>query len=384
MPPVPRLHTRLLTLAGIALALVAAIPFAAARLRLHPDTPLPVTKTPSPIAPVLPPRYTVTAGLDGEIFPAFANYSSLQRPAERKQATVSVRVDNSTPWPLRNRVAVQIPGWSDEEIQYVEVPAGESRILSFAPTFRSRFYRNQEIAAATAVVKVTDRAGHPLYSTTVPVRLRAADDIYWGSNFQYAPFIASWITPHDPQVEEVLRQAKELVPGRRLPGYESWKSSAAQVHETYTEAQAIYNALRRLGVSYVKSSVTLGAHQGISERVRMPRESLRGLSANCIDGVVMYASLFENLGMDAEVVLVPGHAYIALGEAQNSDTYLYIETTMTGRASFEDAVLSATRGMQQWKPNQIIRIPISQSRAAGIYPLPAPSPGPVTRAGEDD
>ena len=371
-------------LAATALVLVAVIPFAAARLRLAADTPRPVTPAPSAAAPVLPPRYTVTAGLDGEIFPAFANYASLQKSADRKLATISVRVENSTAWPLRNRIAVQIPGWSDQEIQHIEVPAGQSRILSFAPTFRSRFYRNQEIAAATAVVNVTDPAGHPLYSTTVPVRLRAADDIYWGANFQYARFIASWVTPHDPQVEEVLRAAKELVPGRRLPGYEPWKSSAAQVHETYTEAQAIYNALRRLGVSYVKSSVTLGDHQGISERVRMPRESLRRLSANCIDGVVMYASLFENLGMDTEVVLVPGHAYVAVREAQNSDTYLYIETTMTGRASFENAVLSATRGMQQWKPNQVIRIAISQSRSAGIYPLPSPATRAVARAGDDD
>lgn len=366
----------------MAIALVAAIPFAAARLRRSSDTPLPVAPAPSAVAPVLLPQYTVTAGLDGEIFPAFANYASLQKAADRKLATVAVRVDNSTAWPLRERVAVQIPGWSDEEIQHIEVPAGESRLLSFAPTFRSRFYRNQEIAAATAVVKVTDRAGHPLYSTTVPIRLRAADDIFWGSNFQYARFIASWVTPHDPQVEEVLRAAKEMVPGRRLPGYESWKSSAAQVHETYIEAQAIYNALRKMGVSYVKSSVTLGDHQGISERVRMPRESLRRLSANCIDGVVMYASLFENLGMDAEVVLVPGHAYVAVRESQNSDTYLYIETTMTGRASFEDAVLSANRGMQRWKPNDIISIPISQSRAAGIYPLPSPATRAV--AGDDD
>ena len=369
---------------AVVIVLVAIIPFAAARLRFAADIPQPVRPAPSAAAPVLPPKYTVSAGLDGEIFPAFANYASLQKPTDRKLATVSVTVNNSTAWPLRNRIAVHIPGWSDQEIQYVDVPAGESRMLAFAPTFLPRFYRNHEIAAATAVVNVTDPAGHPVYSTTVPLRLRAVDDIYWGTNFQYARFIASWITPHDPQVEEVLRVAKESLPGRRLPGYESWKGSAAQVHETYVEAQAIYNALRKMGVSYVKSSVTLGGHQGISERVRMPRESLRRLSANCIDGVVMYASLFENLGMDAEVVLVPGHAYVAVREAQNSDSYLYIETTMTGRASFADAVLSANRGMQQWKAADVIHIPVSQARANGIYPLPVPQPRTLSSAGDDD
>lgn len=372
MPPLRSIQPRLLAGMVIALVVVALIPFAAARLPHTPTAPPPLQPAASPLAPVLPPQYSVSAGLDGEIFPAFANYASLQKPGERKLATVAVTVHNSTPWPLRNRVAVHIPGWSDPEIQYVEVPAGQSRVLAFAPSFLARFYRNHEIVAATAVVNVTDSSGHALYSTTVPVRLRAADDIYWGASFQYARFIASWVTPHDPQVEEVLRAAKESVPARRLPGYESWKSSAEQVHETYLEAQAIYRALQAKGVSYVKSSVTLGDHQGVSERVRMPRESLRHVSANCIDGVVMFASMFENLGMDAEVVLVPGHAYVAVREAQNSDSFLYIETTMTGRASFEDAVLSANRGMKQWLPNQVIRIAINQSRAQGIYPLPVP------------
>lgn len=364
---------RLLAAAVVALALAAVIPFAAARLHLSAGSPpAPLAATVSPSAPVLAPQYTVSAGLEGEIFPAFANYASLQRPAERKLATVSVTVHNSTPWALRNRIAVRIPGWSDQEIQFTEVPPGQSRVLAFAPTFLPRFYRNQEITAATAAVSITDPAGHPVYATTVPVRLRAADDIYWGSHFQYARFIASWVTPHDPQVEDVLRLAKESVPGRRLPGYEDWKSSAAQVHETYVQAQAIYRALQQRGVSYVKSSVTLGGHQGISERVRLPRESLRHVSANCIDGVVMYASLFENLGMDAQVVLVPGHAYVAVREAQNSDSFLYIETTLTGRASFAEAVLSANRGLKKWRPDQVLHIPIRQSRDEGIYPLPAP------------
>src|SRR5581483_9612269 len=112
-------------------------------------------------------------------------------------ATVSVRILNTTTDMVKNRVSVQIPGWSDQEVQSVEVPTGASRTLTFAPTFLSRMFTNREIAAATAVVTVTDTAGNRVYDETVPVRLRAAEDMYWGQGFKYAPFIAAWVTPHD-------------------------------------------------------------------------------------------------------------------------------------------------------------------------------------------
>jgi hypothetical protein len=353
---------------GLLACIIALIPIAGARLKTDkPEAPPPAAVA---VTAALEPVYTVQAGLDGEIFPAFANYASLQKPRDRKLATVTVRILNSTKELLKNRISVQIPGWSDQEIQMVEVAPGESRTVTFAPTFFARLFANREIVPATAVITATDRGGRVAYNATVPVRLRASEDMYWGPNFRFAPFIAAWVTPHDARVEDILGRAKELTPGRRLPGYEPWKNTAAQVHSTYEQARAIYRALQQHGISYVKSSKTFGQHLDVSERVRFPRESLNRVSANCIDGVVMYASLFENLGMDPVVVLVPGHAYVGVREAQNSENYLYIETSVTGRATFETAVLSASRGIGKYRPEQVIRIAIAKSRLDGIYPMP--------------
>jgi len=319
------------------------------------------------------PTYEVDAGIDGEIFPAFANYASLQRPKERQFGTFTVTVTNSTESPLVQRISVEVPGWSDLEMRNVIVGAGEKRTMFFAPTFLPRLYANREIAAATAVMRVTDRTGHVLHTETVPVRLRSTEDIYWGKDFKFAPFIASWVTPHDRQVEEVLSRAKEFMPGRRLPGYEAWKSPDQQRAATMAQAKAIYRALQQTGVSYVKSSLTFGRNTDVSERIRMPGQSIISNSANCIDGVVTYASLFENLGMDPEVVLVPGHAYVAVRDAIGSNSYIYIETAITGRARFEAAVRAATEGIAKFADKDIIRIRVAQAREAGIYPMPLPS-----------
>lgn len=318
----------------------------------------------------LEPTYKVQVGLNNEIYPVFANQAALQKRDERTWGTVSVTVNNSTDVSLHNRIAVQIPGWSDQEVQAVELPAGQSRTLLFAPVFLPRLFQNRELAAAAVGVTVTDAGGHTIFSETTPVRLRAADDMFWGDRFKFAPYIASWITPHDPEVEMVLSRAKEFAPLRRLPGYEDWKDTASQEKSTLTQARAIYRAVQALGVSYVKSSLTFGGNQSMSERVRMPNESLRDRSANCIDGVVLYASLFENLGMEPAVVLVPGHAYLGVRTARNSDRYLYFDTALTGRANFEAAVTAAQRGMGRVFESQISMIRVEEARRAGIFPLP--------------
>ena len=316
------------------------------------------------------PTFKIESGIDGDVFPAFANFASLQSPDQRKWGVVSVTASNPTDSDHRYRIAVRVPGWSDQEVQIVNLPAGAVRTFIFAPSFLPRLYRNREIAAATAQINVTDGKSNPVYSATVPVRLRAVEDMFWGQGFKYAQFIASWVTPHDARVERVLTQAKELLPGRRLPGYEEWKDAAGQAHETRLEAKAIYTALQRQKLSYVKSSLTFGANTDVSERIRTPRESILASSANCIDAAVLFASAFENLGMEPVIVLVPGHAYVGVKTAANSDSYLYIDVALTGRVAFERAVTSADHGLEGLHPSQITKIGISDARRAGIYPIP--------------
>src|ERR1051326_4691187 len=158
--------------------------------------------------------YKIQAGIDGEIYPVFANYASLQRQGDRTFGVVSVTISNSSQTAIRRQVSVTIPGWSEEEIQTVELPAGAVRTLVFAPAFLPRLYQNREIVAAAAHITISDGASNTLYQSTVPVRLRSAEDIFWGNQFKYAPFIASWITPHDSRVESVLARAKQLTPDR--------------------------------------------------------------------------------------------------------------------------------------------------------------------------
>src|SRR5579872_6819757 len=348
-----RLFSRLSAAGCTALALLFSVPaFAGGDF----DKPEITRVTRVPRGPE--PTFKIESGIDGDVFPAFANYASLQTPDQRRWGVVSIKVSNPTDSEQRYRIAVRVPGWSDQEVQIVDLSAGAAQTFIFAPTFLPRLYQNREITAATVQVNVTDIAGDPVYSTTVPARMRAVEDMFWGKGFKYAQFIASWVTPHDPRVESVLTHAKELMPGRRLPGYEEWKNVAGQERETRLQAQAIYTALQEQKLSYVKSSLTFGSNTNISERIRTPRESILASSANCIDAAVLFASAFENLGIEPVIVLVPGHAYVGVKTAENSGRFLYIDVALTGRFSFDAAVGSADRGLARLQASQITKIEI--------------------------
>ena len=105
------------------------------------------------------PTYKIEAGIDGEIYPVFANYASLVGQNDRTFGVVAIAISNPGTTPLHQRVSVRVSGWSDEEIQMLDLGAGARRILLFAPAFLPRFYKNREIVAATVHISVTNLSG---------------------------------------------------------------------------------------------------------------------------------------------------------------------------------------------------------------------------------
>src|SRR5690242_17166274 len=82
-----------------------------------------------PPVPIRQPRspYKIQAGIDGEIYPVFANYASMQRLGDRTFGVVSVTLSNASDAVEQRRVSVIIPGWSDDEIQTIELAPGTTR-----------------------------------------------------------------------------------------------------------------------------------------------------------------------------------------------------------------------------------------------------------------
>jgi hypothetical protein len=187
----------------------------------------------------------------------------------------------------------------------------------------------------------------------------------WGLK---APFdtiflIAAWVTPKDPSVERVLSIAKDnRLLGGSLSGYQK---------QVMPQVKAIYNAVRNgVKVSYVNSPVTFGQPRQ-AQRVRLPRETISQKAPNCIDGAVLFASLFENIGLEPLIIVEPKHAFVGVREASESNKVIFIETTLLGRTgfiNFEDAI---TAGSERFKKeqNSLRIVDIRKCRENGIYPM---------------
>jgi hypothetical protein len=132
---------------------------------------------------------------------------------------------------------------------------------------------------------------------------------------------------------------------------------------------SVYVTLAALGTRYSNISDT---YFGGWQHVRRPPEVLQALSANCIDGALLFASVLELLGMEPVVVMTTGHAYAGVRSAPGSTVIWPVETTLLDSAGFADAYHTATAELlsDARKDPQFRLLDIKALRARGILPMP--------------
>jgi hypothetical protein len=145
------------------------------------------------------------------------------------------------------------------------------------------------------------------------------------------------------------------------------------------QVSAIYSELKRRNMSYVSSSqINFGMTQGggmmsgeySGQKIRFPDASLASSNYNCIDGVVLFASILESVGLDPLIILVPGHAYLGWYEDTEKTTINVLETTMLATASF---IAANNYALEKFKVDKDLSttsiINVRKERSAGFLPI---------------
>jgi len=178
------------------------------------------------------------------------------------------------------------------------------------------------------------------------------------------------VTPHDPAVLSLVSSAHQYISKGRMPGYNVNERDAKRLPEQVTrQAEAVFNALKHSGFSYVSSIYTFGDFVRDSQRIRLPRETLSLDSANCMDISVAFASAIENLGMDPILVIIPGHAFTGVRLGPQSPEILYLDLTVLPNGSFQQSIARAQQWIKKSKPEEVLTIDVAAARRMGIYPL---------------
>ena len=150
----------------------------------------------------------------------------------------------------------------------------------------------------------------------------------------------------------------------------TWGRSVTREDVVRDLLTSLFSALRGLGVTY--TSVTNSYFDGW-QHVRRVSESIQALSANCIDGALVFASAAELLGVEPVLIFRTGHAYVGIRSAPGSPVIWPIETTMVGNPSYEpwDAYFYAMTARQKEMTTDpgFQEVDVATMRQAGITPL---------------
>ena len=317
---------------------------------------------------------SISVNTEPECIPVISKYISENSAHPGITGLVKWKFYNNSNKSITITVSSEIQNWTPPIITQLNLGPNENKELEQTP-FDIKILSNHTINPASILLQVKSN-DQIIYEETRNVRIRAFDDIIWSLHSEYdmAALIAAWVTPHDSQVELILSRAKEKMYDRQLMGY--YRKEGIK-----SEVKAIFNTVRNTKISFVDSRISFGKI-GNSQRVRLPKVTIAEKSANCIDGTVLFASLFENLGLEPLIIIIPGHAFIGIRLAPNSNETLFIETTMVGRrvlesiltfkSTFAAAVKEGTfkyNNSMQNNPGSVHIIDIKKARGNGIYPL---------------
>ena len=279
-------------------------------------------------------------------------------------------------WQIKNtgkkeetiKVMSQVMDYSNPAAQMVTLKPGEVKTVGQFPVFNDKILDLPEQKLCSASFKIV-KGNDVIYEETKEITLLATDELIWGidTDFDMSFLLTAWVTPRDPVIGEILKRAKEKMPDRTLSGYQ--RESA---EDLLAEMDAVWKAVQDLGISYVSSTVSFGA--GYTQRVRLPRESIREKSANCADGTVLLASVYENLGLEPLLVVTSDHVYLGVKSASGSEDAYYIETTMLGGSTFQEAVDAGYENFQELaklkEGTDYVIIKVVELRGEGITPIP--------------
>ncbi len=272
-------------------------------------------------------------------------------------------------------VVSQVIDFSSPAAQTVTLKPGETKVISLFPVFNDKILELTEQRRSSVDFKVL-KGNETLFQESKEINILATDDMIWGVDTGYDTsfLIASWVTPRDPVIGKILARAKEKMSDRTLCGYQRETEK-----ELLEELTALWDTLQETGISYVSSSVSF-ATTGTAQRVRLPRETIKEKSANCVDSTVLLASILENLEMEPIIVITEDHAFLGVRNASESEDVYYIETTMLADSTFDEALTEGKEGFRALKKlkkdTDYVLIDIAAERADGITPIPVKGEGP--------
>lgn len=231
-------------------------------------------------------------------------------------------------------VTVEIPGFTQKFEQMVEVSRAETELIIHPALIDDASKSLNSSKDAQLVISVKDlNSSEIVLQDTKPIKLYSRYDMQWQdqSGTPYYENILAWVTPEAPEVDELLRltadSCNELTNGglNAVIGYQQ-NGDWAKEDITYIQAYSMmYTLAAKYNVKYIMAPFS--ATSADLQRIKTPAQVINTSGGLCIETAVTMASAIQGTGMHAVILLLPGHAQVAVETWRDSGEYFLIETT---------------------------------------------------------
>ncbi|MFO1029727.1 MAG: DUF3320 domain-containing protein [Planctomycetota bacterium] len=248
---------------------------------------------------------------------------------------------------------------------------------------RAEVFANLVEGARAELVVALERDGATLAEHRSPIDLLAYNE--WPGLRPLPGLLAAFVAANHPSLTPLLQAAaaalQRATGDPALDGYQ--RRSPARVQAL---VEAVHDAVTGVGITYVGAPPS---YERQGQKVRTPEQVVGERLGTCLDLAVLYAAVFEHVGLEPLVVLVRGHAFVGvwlqptssphveLGPAvelrKRVDAGALLVLEATAACSGQRADLAAACQLAQKRLGDEgfdLAVDVAAARRTGIRPLP--------------
>jgi hypothetical protein len=295
-------------------------------------------------------------------------------PSSVVNHTALLTVDYSSNSPLTLLISVSIQGFSQPETHTVSASANQQTTSFIPPLLNTQVLQGLTADENTSVqVHVTDTAGHTYYVDDSPLLLRSRWLMQWVASNRWR--IAAWVTPAAPAITQLVSAAASRLAIQPAPAPSAMLGyTKATPRAVRDQVDALFDALRLdYHMRYVQASVPYSGPGDTSvalQTIKLPAEVLQQQSGMCVELTLLLASAVESIGLHAEVVIIPGHAFLGVAVKPDDSQFEYWDAVQVNNSVAGDSANIATDSEYQQNAKQLVdTLLVSSARQRGIGPM---------------
>ena len=318
--------------------------------------------------PIVTMEVRTDESLENVLYPSFF-YSIAKKQQQEKTPYFYLSIDSDKEF--QGRIKIRNDKFINEIIVDKSILRGNTQI-EIAPLWRYDNFINIDKPGYTHFnIELIDFKTDKLITTkTIEQAYRSINECVYaakdskGEIIDFTPFFAAYVNEDSKVVESFLKEVSDY--WSFSPKFKGWLGY--QLGKEYVLDQIIWVALylKVKGMKYSSITRTSNTSSKIfSQNVRFVENTIANKQANCVDGSVLLASVFEKIGLTCFLVTEPSHMYLAVGNKLSPEyrqDYILIETTAIGTGStiFKDWTEMDSKAKF---------IDIREARIVGIKPI---------------